>query len=262
MAKYIKGKDGKFAGSIGDGKTNVPTAAPRLTATAASQSTMSDLGASTDWSDLEARFKAQQEEESPGYTEYEKTAIPIPRYSASQHEIWHTKELVPEIYFRARYRTYDPTKTTMVGNKWSTQSLGDGRYVGAIDLQPARDTNLAPGSLYFTIPAFDDYRDTQYLADLNRDPRTGYATLAKPLMVKATPRLDGTYDMAVGTWHVDQATGIADIAPVSNADLEYRFVHTVGRKANGGNPPSTAAFRLSISKHTGTPFSIEYDTTA
>jgi len=26
MTKYIKGKDGKFAGSIGDGKTNVPTA--------------------------------------------------------------------------------------------------------------------------------------------------------------------------------------------------------------------------------------------
>jgi len=28
MTKYIKGKDGKFAGSIGDGKTNVPTPAP------------------------------------------------------------------------------------------------------------------------------------------------------------------------------------------------------------------------------------------
>lgn len=30
MTKYIKSKDGKFAGSIGDGKTNVPTAAPKL----------------------------------------------------------------------------------------------------------------------------------------------------------------------------------------------------------------------------------------
>lgn len=30
MTKYIKGKDGKFAGSIGDGKTNVPTAAPKI----------------------------------------------------------------------------------------------------------------------------------------------------------------------------------------------------------------------------------------
>lgn len=29
MAKYIQGKDGKFAGSIGDGKTAVPTAAPQ-----------------------------------------------------------------------------------------------------------------------------------------------------------------------------------------------------------------------------------------
>lgn len=29
MAKYVKGKDGKFAGSIGDGKTKVPTAAPK-----------------------------------------------------------------------------------------------------------------------------------------------------------------------------------------------------------------------------------------
>lgn len=28
MTKYIKSKDGKFAGSIGDGKTNVPSAAP------------------------------------------------------------------------------------------------------------------------------------------------------------------------------------------------------------------------------------------
>lgn len=27
MAKYIKGKDGKFKGSIGDGKTRIPTAA-------------------------------------------------------------------------------------------------------------------------------------------------------------------------------------------------------------------------------------------
>lgn len=30
MTKYIKGKDGKFAGSIGDGKTNIPTAAPKV----------------------------------------------------------------------------------------------------------------------------------------------------------------------------------------------------------------------------------------
>lgn len=30
MTKYIKGKDGKFVGSIGDGKTNVPTAAPNI----------------------------------------------------------------------------------------------------------------------------------------------------------------------------------------------------------------------------------------
>jgi hypothetical protein len=28
MTKYVRGKDGKFAGSIGDGKTNLPTAAP------------------------------------------------------------------------------------------------------------------------------------------------------------------------------------------------------------------------------------------
>lgn len=31
MTKYIKGKDGKFAGSIGDGKDNVPTPAPKIT---------------------------------------------------------------------------------------------------------------------------------------------------------------------------------------------------------------------------------------
>jgi hypothetical protein len=30
MAKYVKDKHGKFAGSIGDGKTQVPTAAPRI----------------------------------------------------------------------------------------------------------------------------------------------------------------------------------------------------------------------------------------
>ena len=28
MTKYVKGKDGKFAGSVGDGKTKVPTPAP------------------------------------------------------------------------------------------------------------------------------------------------------------------------------------------------------------------------------------------
>lgn len=32
MTKYIKGKDGKFAGSIGDGKDKVPTAAPKVSA--------------------------------------------------------------------------------------------------------------------------------------------------------------------------------------------------------------------------------------
>lgn len=32
MTKYVKGKDGKFAGSIGDGKDNVPTAAPKVSA--------------------------------------------------------------------------------------------------------------------------------------------------------------------------------------------------------------------------------------
>jgi len=38
MTKYIKGKDGKFQGSIGSGKTSVPTAAPQpVTAPAISQ---------------------------------------------------------------------------------------------------------------------------------------------------------------------------------------------------------------------------------
>lgn len=32
MAHYVKGRDGKFAGSVGDGKTNVPTAAPAVPA--------------------------------------------------------------------------------------------------------------------------------------------------------------------------------------------------------------------------------------
>jgi hypothetical protein len=37
MTEYIKGKDGKFAGSIGDGKTHVPTAAPVIASAPAAE---------------------------------------------------------------------------------------------------------------------------------------------------------------------------------------------------------------------------------
>lgn len=43
MTKYIKGRDGKFAGSIGDGKNNVPTASNMPTA---AQSTVNDASES------------------------------------------------------------------------------------------------------------------------------------------------------------------------------------------------------------------------
>ena len=42
MTKYIQGKDGKMAGSIGDGKTNIPTAPPPLPQAASTPETCSN----------------------------------------------------------------------------------------------------------------------------------------------------------------------------------------------------------------------------
>jgi hypothetical protein len=51
MTKYIKGKDGKFVGSIGDGKTKVPTAAPTISSQGSPEDSSSQIDStSAAWS--------------------------------------------------------------------------------------------------------------------------------------------------------------------------------------------------------------------
>lgn len=57
MTKYIKGKDGKFAGSIGDGKTNVPTPAPKISKAEQRRQEMNDR-----IREINARWEAGREE--------------------------------------------------------------------------------------------------------------------------------------------------------------------------------------------------------
>lgn len=61
MTKYIQGKDGKFAGSIGDGKASVPTAAPSVPNPATKSST-SPAELNDRYAAINARYAAQEAE--------------------------------------------------------------------------------------------------------------------------------------------------------------------------------------------------------
>lgn len=260
MTKYIKGKDGKFKGSIGDGKTNVPTSAPRMPPFGSMPSNPDSSG----FGDMESRWRASLEEEQrrecPGYLEYKATANPIPRYSSSEYEVWHRTDLVPDTLFRGIYQNYDPAKTTMLGNKWSAQTIDNTRIVGTINLEPTRDHRLANSETqYFGIPAFHDDRDTMYLAKLTEDPKTGLRKLPEYITLAATPQADGTYAMSAGYLTFDNE-GNSHLEPIPMEEFEHRFLHTVGRKANKNTPPVNATFSLTFDRNTGKPFNIEYDT--
>lgn len=72
MTKYIKDKNGKFAGSIGDGKNDVPNSAPSITSHAYTDAEISP-GEAKALDDMFSRFQAAR------YAHHEKTIAAMSR---------------------------------------------------------------------------------------------------------------------------------------------------------------------------------------
>lgn len=123
--RYIQRKDGKFAGSIGDGRDNTPSAAPTLTAPATPETTSVDFASLPKYDNKEERKQAvlktasesvansvERMFSSDGWCEWENTM----RFFAKNSS--YTANNLHLLALQNMQRGKDPDTIVMAGSKW------------------------------------------------------------------------------------------------------------------------------------------------
>lgn len=108
MTTYIKGKDGKFAGSIGDGKTKIPTAAPATPAATVTPESM----------------RAARQERRTQWEKFMRAKLPAWAQTEPRLNLAHIEDYDDQLIVTCEdLREYGPSAGSPIERGWRTRAV-------------------------------------------------------------------------------------------------------------------------------------------